>query len=170
MNLISDSPKGIELFIPPIHEIVISAICLIIIFYIIIKFAVPKFYKILDNRAENISQKVDNANKIMEDAKVLKDKTEKKYEKLKNIAKQTHKEAHEQAQEILKDTKDKANLEYLSIIKNAKAKIKNDKKQSIKEVENYAKEKSVILAKKILNEALNDKKVTDKIFDNMVKS
>jgi F-type H+-transporting ATPase subunit b len=162
--------KGIGLFIPPIHEIIISAICLAIIFFFIKKYAVPRFYKILDKRQKNIVQKVDDANKIMADAKLKAENVEKQTLNIKNTAKEIQQNAHIKATQLLKETEDKANLEYSQIVKNAKGKIENERIKALSEAEIVAKEKSVILAKKILQEKLSDKKLTDKIFDNMVSS
>jgi F-type H+-transporting ATPase subunit b len=162
--------KGIGLFIPPIHEIVISAICLAIIFFFIKKYAVPRFYKILEKRQKSIVQKVDDANKIMVDAKLKEQDVEKQHQNIKNTAKEIQQSAHIKATQLLKETEDKANLEYVQIVNNAKEKIENERTKALTEAEIVAKKKSVILAKKILQEKLSDKKLTDKIFDNMVSS
>jgi F-type H+-transporting ATPase subunit b len=167
INIVEGTPKGINLFIPPINEIVISAICLAIILTVVVKVAIPKFYKILDDRSLKIEQQIKDASTMMDEAKQLQQKNQQDIFKMKKEADAIQKKTHEQAQQIISTAQKKAEKEYTEIIKNAQAKIKQDSKQMKEEVKQYATDSAVELSKKILTDLLKDKSITDKIFDKM---
>jgi F-type H+-transporting ATPase subunit b len=164
-----NTPSGIGIFIPPLHEIIISSICLAIIIIVIVKVAVPRFYKILDTRKAHIEDKINNANKLFEDAKQIEQKNIEEMQKIKSDTTKIHRDAILTAKKIIQTAKYESEKEYNDMIKNANVKIESDKKQMYQKAENIAKKTAQKLAEKILKNALKDKQVYDKVFDNMVK-
>src|SRR5215207_10114273 len=56
-----EAPEGIELFFPPLNEIVWSAIMFVLLFFIFWRFVLPSLKKALDARTEGIEGKLERA-------------------------------------------------------------------------------------------------------------
>lgn len=64
-------PEGIDLFIPPLYDIVWSAIMFAILFLIFWKYVLPAVKKTLDGRTEGIENKLEQAEKDRAEAQTL---------------------------------------------------------------------------------------------------
>jgi F-type H+-transporting ATPase subunit b len=163
----SETPSGIWLFIPPLHEIVISLICLIIIALVVAKKAVPAFYKILDSRTAGIESKLTEATQKLDEAKQLEQKNVAQIAELQQKASKIQQDAVDQAKSIVKKAEDDAQKRFDSTVANAQKKIEQNKQQAVKDVEAEVKKVAVVLAQKIVEKALSQDDLNAKLLDKM---
>lgn len=137
--LVLAAGSGSSLFFPKVYDLIWSSVVLIVLLIVFAKFVMPKFNKVMDERAKKIKGQIDEATAMKKDAANLKEQ----YDELLGSAKA-------EAEKIRQDAK--ADLE------SQKAKAMSDLSQ---EVGNMA----AALASKILGTELKDPAVRSSMAD-----
>ena len=137
--LVLAAGSGSSLFFPKVYDLIWSSVVLIVLLIVFAKFVMPKFNKVMDERAKKIKGQIDEATAMKKDAASLKEQ----YDELLGSAKA-------EAEKIRQDAK--ADLEA------QKAKAMSDLSQ---EVGNMA----LAMASKILGTELKDPAVRSSMAD-----
>lgn len=137
--LVLAAGSGSSLFFPKVYDLIWSSVVLIVLLIVFAKFVMPKFNKVMDERAKKIKGQIDEATAMKKDAASLKEQ----YDELLGLAKA-------EAEKIRQDAK--ADLEA------QKAKAMSDLSQ---EVGNMA----LAMASKILGTELKDPAVRSSMAD-----
>lgn len=159
---------GIQLFIPPIYDIVWSLVILIILAVFFYKFFMPKFQAIFDERAAKIQGNIDKAKKAKEDA----DKAKKSYEdqlgKARLEASQIRDDARAEASRIVSDARTRAESEANQITENAQRSIKSQQQQALVSLKGEVGTLATALAGKILGSQLQSDAVQSSMINSII--
>lgn len=137
--LVLAAGSGSSLFFPKVYDLIWSSVVLIVLLIVFAKFVMPKFNKVMDERAKKIKGQIDEATAMKKDAANLKEQ----YDELLGSAKA-------EAEKIRQDAK--ADLEV------QKAKAMSDLSQEVGNV-------AAALASKILGTELKDPAVRSSMAD-----
>lgn len=137
--LVLAAGSGSSLFFPKVYDLIWSSVVLIVLLIVFAKFVMPKFNKVMDERAKKIKGQIDEATAMKKDAANLKEQ----YDELLGSAKA-------EAEKIRQDAK--ADLEA------QKAKAMSDLSQEVGNV-------AAALASKILGTELKDPAVRSSMAD-----
>ncbi len=154
---------------PGFGLVIWMTIALIVVLYVLSKYAWKPIMNALKEREDSIEESLRAADKAMEDMKDLKLDNEKLLREAKDDRDAILREARKIKEKILNEAKDKANIEAGIIVESAKERIQNEKRAAIIEIKNSIATISIEIAEKILKEEFKDKKKQAVYIEKMLK-
>lgn len=160
-------PEGIFLFIPAIYDIIWGAVALIPIVFLFI-WLLPKFTKILDERAEAIEGGIKAGEEARAEAAQLRSGfEEEKASALREFA-TIREEANAEAKAIVASAHTKAQSESERLVQNANRQIEAERQTAEISLRTDVGMLAVELASKIVGESLRDEALASRVIDRFI--
>ncbi len=154
---------------PGFGLVIWMTIALIVVLYVLGKYAWKPIMNALKEREDSIEESLRAADKAREEMKDLQFDNEKLLREAKDDRDAILREARKIKEKILDEAKDKANIEAGIIVESAKERIQNEKRAAIIEIKNSIATISIEIAEKILREEFKDKKKQAVYIEKMLK-
>jgi len=154
---------------PGFGLVIWMTIALIVVLYVLGKYAWKPIMNALKEREDSIEESLRAADKAREEMKDLQLDNEKLLREAKDDRDASLREARKVKEKILDEAKDKANIEAGIIVESAKERIENEKRAAIIEIKNTIATISIEIAEKILKEEFKDKKKQAVYIEKMLK-
>ncbi len=147
---------GIEVrVIPDLQTMIVTAVVLLILYYIFKKFLYKPVARYMKNRSDLIQSEIDEAKDLKLEAKHVKENQE----KIINDAYMQSKKIIEDAKKISDEIKDniilEAKREAKEIIKKAEKEAQKQKQEALEDMKNQSVDWAVLIAQKIMEEQLS---------------
>ncbi|MDR1188911.1 MAG: F0F1 ATP synthase subunit B [Bifidobacteriaceae bacterium] len=169
MWLAEGTPKGIGLFIPPWDEVVISALCLIVIAWAVAKYGVPRYLKVLDERAEVIEGGIKRAEEAESEIAQIRAGLDSEKEAARLEAAKVREDAKADAVAIVAEAKTKASDEARRIQEAAQRQIDSERRAAEVSLRQDVGVLATELAERIVGEALKDSAVASRVIDRFLE-
>ncbi|MDR1189978.1 MAG: F0F1 ATP synthase subunit B [Bifidobacteriaceae bacterium] len=168
MTTASGVPEGIFLFIPPLYEVILSALCLAAIAYVVVAKVVPTYLKVLDERTAKIEGGIRRAEEAEAQIAEARARSEAELEEARAEAGQAREEARSDAAAIVAEARRKAVSEAERIQAAAKAQIAADAKAAEVALRTEIGDLATQLAERIVGEALKDPALSGRVVDRFL--
>ena len=169
-----DVPEGIELFFPPLYDIVGSAVALAIIAFVFWKFVLPTFSRILDERTARIEGGLAKAESAQEEAAQALAEYHQQLSSARAEAARIREEARTEGAQIVAELRAKATEDAERMIANAQRQIEADRAQAATALRAEVGALATELASRIVGEALADEarqsRVIERFLDDLEAS
>ena len=140
-----------------------------IVAFVLKKFAWKPILTALRDRETSIAEALSSADKAREEVKGLKADHEKIIAEARHEKEIILKEAKEIKDKLLAEAKVQAGKEGQKIIESARQQIESEKKAAINEIKQQVAELSVLVAEKVIQKELKDKKAQEGMIDDFLK-
>jgi F-type H+-transporting ATPase subunit b len=140
-----------------------------IVLFILKKFAWKPILKALKDRESSIANALSSADRAREEVKGLKADHEKIIAEARQEKDVILKEARDIKDKFLAEAKDQASREGQKIVENARQQIETEKKAAINEMKKQIAELSVLIAEKVIQKELKDKKTQEDMVKSLLK-
>ena len=154
---------------PGFGLVIWMTIALLIVLFVLKKYAWKPIMNALKEREESIEESLRAADKAREEMKDLKLDNEKLLREAKDERDAILREGRKIREKMLEEAKEKANIEASNIVESAKERIENEKKAAIIEIKNSIATISIEIAEKVLKEEFKDTKKQSAYIDKMLK-
>ncbi|MEJ2593923.1 MAG: F0F1 ATP synthase subunit B [bacterium] len=154
---------------PGIGLVFWMTLALLIVLYVLRKFAWKPIMNALKEREDSIEESLQAAQRAKEEMKDLKLDNEKLLREAKDERDAILREARKIKEKIIEDAKEKANAEAANVVESAKKRIENEKKAAVVEIKNLIASYSIAIAEKVLREELKDKKKQRAYIEDLLK-
>ena len=144
-------------------------LALLIVLFILKKFAWKPIMDALKERENSIEESLQAAEKARDEMKDLQLDNEKLLREAKDERDAILREARKIKEKMLDEAKEKANAEAANIVEAAKERIENEKKAAVVEIKNLIATYSIEIAEKVLREELKDKKKQTSYVESILK-
>jgi F-type H+-transporting ATPase subunit b len=164
------APEGIELFIPPLNEIVWSAIFFGILFFMFWKLVLPKLKVVLAERAEGIEKKLEKAEADRADAQALLEQYREQLAEARADAARIRAEAQAERQSIVAEARTEAQAAAAVVTERAQLQLEAEANQVRNALSRDVGRLAVELAEKIVGESLDERRVSatvDRFIDDL---
>lgn len=170
----SGGPGGLRVVLPPWYEVFWAAVILLILLLVIGKYALPRIYAMLDERAEKIRAGLSAADAAKEHAAAADRERDKRLREAQEEAQKVRADAHEDAQRIVAQARTQASAESARITEAARGQIEAERRSARASLRAEVGILAVDLAEKIVGEHLRDDatsaRVVDRYLDELEKS
>lgn len=154
---------------PGFGLIIWMTIALLVVLFILKKYAWKPIMNALKEREDSIEESLRAADRAKEDMKALKLDNEKLLREAKDERDAILREARKIKDKMIEEAKEKAGIEAGNIVENAKVRIENEKRAALVEIKNTIATYSIEIAEKILREELKDKKKQEDYIRTLLK-
>jgi F-type H+-transporting ATPase subunit b len=154
---------------PGFGLIIWMTIALLVVLFVLKKFAWMPIMNALKERENSIEESLRAADRAKEEMKALKLDNEKLLREAKDERDAILREARKIKEKMIEEAKEKANVEAGNIVENAKTRIENEKKAALVEIKNTIATYSIEIAEKVLREELKDKKKQEEYIRTLLK-
>ena len=154
---------------PGFGLVIWMTIALLVVLFILKKYAWKPIMNALKEREESIEDSLRAADKAREAMKDLKIDNEKLLRDAKDERDALMREARVIKEKIIEEAKERAGMEANNIVESAKKRIENEKKAALIEIKNTIATTSIEIAEKILREEFKDKKKQAAYIESMLK-
>jgi len=137
---------------------IIQLLNFVILLFFLNKFLFKPFLNTLDQRKAKIEGDIKKAEEIRKGAEEYKEQASKELEKARKRAGEILQSAEKRAEEIVNTERERAKQEAQKIIESAKLEVENIKKSAIEELRNNAIKLAFLIASKILEKEIDEKK------------
>lgn len=162
------APGGIDIFIPPIYDIVWSLVPFLLILFFFWKFGIPAFRKILDERAEAIEGGIARAEEAQSEASAQLQKYTALLADARAEAGQIREHARLDGVVILTELREQATAEAARISANATAQIEAERQSAIVSLRAEVGTLALDLASSVIGQSLADDKKATKLVDSFL--
>jgi F-type H+-transporting ATPase subunit b len=166
--LAEGAPQGINLFLPPWGEVILSVVSLLLIGGIVWKLVVPKFLATLDERHDQIEGSIERATQAEETAKVVQKQAEEQVTEQLADAGRAREAATEEASAILAKAREDANAERQHILDQARVEIEAERREAEARLQKQVGDLAIQLAERIVGESLTDSKLAGRVVDRFI--
>jgi F-type H+-transporting ATPase subunit b len=166
--LAEGTPEGIFLFVPPLDELVQALIYLGIVAVFVAKFAVPKYLKVLDERADTIEGGIKRAQEAEQEIARIRAGLQGEKEEARLEAAQIREEARSDAAAIVAEAKAKAGDEARRIQEAASRQIQSERRSAEVSLRHDVGELATQLAERIVGESLKDSNLASRVIDRFL--
>jgi F-type H+-transporting ATPase subunit b len=142
--------------IPPLGEIIIGTITFAILFFVLVKFVVPRFEQVFVARREAIEGGIERADAMQAEAKAALDQYRAQLAEARNEAAQIRDQARAEGQEILEELRIQAQEEAARIVARGEEQLATQRQQVINELRGQIGALAVELAGRVVGESLAD--------------
>lgn len=142
---------------PGFGLVIWMTISLLVVLFILKKFAWKPILEALREREDSIDSSLRAAEKAHEEMKDLKLDNEALLKEAKNERDAILREARKIKENIIEEAKGKASEEANNIVESAKERIQHEKNAAIVEIKNLIADQAITIAEKVLREELKDK-------------
>jgi F-type H+-transporting ATPase subunit b len=166
--LLAETPTGIGMFIPPWFEVIQSGLVLIVIFLVVGKYGVPRYLKMVDQRAELIEGGINRAKQAESEIAQVRAGLDGEREEARVEAARIRDEAKADAQSILAESRTKAKEEALAIQSAAQRQIASERKSAEVSLRQDVGTLATELAERLVGEALKDQAMSERVIDRFL--
>jgi len=148
---------------------IIQTILLLVLIFLMVKFAWKPILNSLNEREEGIKDALDAAEKAKRDMESLQADNEKMKQEARQERDAMLKEAQTMKKQIIAEASEEAEKKASEIITKAQTAIENEKKAAISDLKLQVAKYSVEIAEKVIEQELSDKKKQMKLVDSLVE-
>ena len=158
-----------DLITPDYGLFVWQVVVLIILIFLLTRFAWKPVMKAVGEREASINDALASAEKAKQEMVNLKADNEKLLQQARAERDEMLKEAHEMKKSIIDEATEDANLKAEQILDKAQATIQNEKKTALAEIKSQVAELSIQIAETVVKKQLDDKKEQMSLVDKMLE-
>src|SRR3954452_13094439 len=142
--------------IPPWSEIIIGTITFAILFFVVVKFVVPRFEQVFQARREAIEGGIERAEAMQAEAKAALDQYRAQLAEARTEAAQIRDQARAEGQQILEELRTQAQEESARIVARGEEQLTTARQQVVNELRGQIGALAVDLAGRVVGESLAD--------------
>ena len=159
--------------LPETVELIVGAICFIIVFTVIAKFAFPRMKEALKERTERIEGEMQKAEDTRGEADQILEQYRQQLANARDEANRIIEEARQTAEAMRKDLTEKAERDSQAIVARAQDEIKAERDRAFADLKAQVGELSVELAPRVVGESLDRERqlrLVDQYIDDLTRS
>ena len=157
--------------LPETYDIIWSLVIVLVIGFVFIKYVLPKFQAVLDERAEKIQGGLEKAEKSQEEADALLAQYHQQLQEARTEAATIREEARAEGSAIVDDLRRKASADAERIVGSAQRQIEAERQAASVSLRNDVGQLATELASRIVGESLADSarqsRVVDRFLDDL---
>lgn len=169
MTLLPAAVEGPGPLVPDYWEMLITTIGFLILLFIVVKFVVPAFERVYQDRTEAIEGGLAKAKAAQAEADAARDEYNQQLESARLEAQKIREEARTEGEKILADFKDRANAESARITENAHRQIEAERAAAVVSLRSEVGSLATTLAGKIVGESLDDDARSHRVVDRFLE-
>lgn len=159
--------NGLAVLIPPVYEIFWSAVVFLVI-WAVLGWALPKIYKMIDKRQEEIDAGLRAAETAKEDAALAARERREIVNEANEQARQIRERADREGKRVVADARQAAQSEAARIEDAAQRQIAAEREAAAQSLRADVGALATDLAEKIIGEQLKDKALSDRVIDRFM--
>ncbi len=163
----AEAPSGLSVLLPPYFEIFLSALILLLLWFVL-GWAIPKIYKVLDEREAKIKEGLSAADTAKEEAALARREREQLLQQAREEAKKIREQAGMDAQRIVSQASADAQGEADRITDNARRHISAEREAAAVSLRQDVGALATELAERIIGEQLKDQKLSARVIDRFM--
>ena len=159
---------GTDFILPPAYEIFWAAIVLLLILLVVGRYALPRLYAVLDERAQRIQEGLDLADKAKQDQSDAEKRAARLVDEARREAARIRDNAQSEAKEIIAKARNDAQAEAAGIVEGAQRQILAEKQAAQISLRTDVGMLASTLAERIVGEHLNDTALSERVIDRFL--
>ena len=159
---------GTAFILPPLYEIFWAAIVLLLILLVVGRYALPRLYAVLDERARRIQEGLDLADKAEQDQADAEKRAARLVDEARREAARIRDNAQIEAKEIVAQARTDAQAEAAGIVEGAQRQILADKQAAQISLRTDVGMLASTLAERIVGEQLKDTALSERVIDRFL--
>ena len=159
---------GTAFILPPLYEIFWAAIVLLLILLVVGRFALPRLYAVLDERARRIQEGLDLADKAEQDQADAEKRAARLVDEARREAARIRDNAQSEAKEVVAQARTDAQTEAAGILQGAQRQILADKQAAQISLRTDVGMLASTLAERIVGEQLSDTALSERVIDRFL--
>ena len=159
---------GTAFILPHAHEIFWAAIVLLLILLVVGRYALPRLYAVLDERAQRIQEGLDLADKAKQDQADAEKRATRLVDEARREAARIRDNAQGEAKEIVAKARTDAQAEAAGIIEGAQRQILAEKQAAQISLRTDVGMLASTLAERIVGEQLSDTALSERVIDRFL--
>ena len=159
---------GMAFILPHAHEIFWAAIVLLLILLVVGRYALPRLYAVLDERAQRIQEGLDLADKAKQDQADAEKRATRLVDEARREAARIRDNAQGEAKEIIAKARTDAQAEAAGIIEGAQRQILAEKQAAQISLRTDVGMLASTLAERIVGEQLSDTALSERVIDRFL--
>ena len=159
---------GTAFILPPLYEIFWAAIVLLLILLVVGRYALPRLYAVLDERARRIQEGLDLADKAEQDQADAEKRAARLVDEARREAARIRDNAQSEAKEIVAQARTDAQAEAAGIVEGAQRQILADKQAAQISLRTDVGMLATPLAERIVGEQLKDTALSERVIDRFL--
>ena len=159
---------GTAFILPPLYEIFWAAIVLLLILLVVGRYALPRLYAVLDERARRIQEGLDLADKAKQDQSDAEKRAARLVDEARREAARIRDNAQSEAKEIVAQARTDAQAEAAGIVEGAQRQILADKQAAQISLRTDVGMLATTLAERIVGEQLKDTALSERVIDRFL--
>ena len=159
---------GTAFILPPLYEIFWAAIVLLLILLVVGRYALPRLYAVLDERARRIQEGLDLADKAEQDQADAEKRAARLVDEARREAARIRDNAQSEAKEIVAQARTDAQAEAAGIVEGAQRQILADKQAAQISLRTDVGMLATTLAERIVGEQLKDTALSERVIDRFL--
>ena len=159
---------GTAFILPHAHEIFWAAVVLLLILLVVGRYALPRLYAVLDERARRIQEGLDLADKAKQDQADAEKRAARLVDEARPEAARIRDNAQGEAKEIIAKARDDAQAEAAGIIEGAQRQILAEKQAAQISLRTDVGMLASTLAERIVGEHLSDTALSERVIDRFL--
>ena len=159
---------GTAFILPPLYEIFWAAIVLLLILLVVGRYALPRLYAVLDERARRIQEGLDLADKAEQDQADAEKRAARLVDEARREAAHIRDNAQSEAKEIVAQARTDAQAEAAGIVEGAQRQILADKQAAQISLRTDVGMLATTLAERIVGEQLKDTALSERVIDRFL--
>ena len=159
---------GTAFILPHAHEIFWAAIVLLLILLVVGRYALPRLYAVLDERAQRIQEGLDLADKAKQDQADAEKRATRLVDEARREAARIRDNAQGEAKEIIAKARTDAQAEAAGIIEGAQRQILAEKQAAQISLRTDVGMLASTLAERIVGEHLSDTALSERVIDRFL--
>ena len=159
---------GTAFILPHAHEIFWAAVVLLLILLVVGRYALPRLYAVLDERARRIQEGLDLADKAKQDQADAEKRAARLVDDARREAARIRDNAQSEAKEIIAKARDDAQAEAAGIVEGAQRQILAEKQAAQISLRTDVGMLASTLAERIVGEHLSDTALSERVIDRFL--
>ena len=159
---------GTAFILPPLYEIFWAAVVLLLILLVVGRYALPRLYAVLDERARRIQEGLDLADKAKQEQAGAEKRATRLVDEARREAARIRDNAQSEAKEIVAQARTDAQAEAAGIVEGAQRQILADKQAAQISLRTDVGMLASTLAERIVGEQLKDTALSERVIDRFL--
>ena len=159
---------GTAFILPHAHEIFWAAVVLLLILLVVGRYALPRLYAVLDERAQRIQEGLDLADKAKQDQADAEKRATRLVDEARREAARIRDNAQGEAKEIVAKARNDAQAEAAGIVEGAQRQILAEKQAAQISLRTDVGMLASTLAERIVGEQLSDTALSERVIDRFL--
>jgi F-type H+-transporting ATPase subunit b len=155
--------------IPSTPELVVGAVCFVLVFGVMGYFLMPRIQKVLAERTEQIEGGLARSEEAQAEAQQLLDQYRQQLAEARHEAARLREEAREQGAQIIAEMREQAQAEARRITESAQAQIQAERQQALTSLRAEVGTLATELASRIVGESLSDTARQNRMVDRFLE-